>query len=108
MSVRWGWNKRHLSTTLDFKIFEIILAQTCTPLSSHTTLLNPFCNRSNTGLGQFKYFMDADPDTLLLQYAKEQRAVSNRYFGLPESSTVSQVLTRAPRHPASVITSILK
>ena len=31
-----------------------------------------------------------------------------RYFWLLESATVSQALTRAPRQPASVITSILK
>ena len=50
---------------------------------------------------------------LLFQYAIEQRETFNqvaraRYFWLLESSTVSQALTRAPRQPASVNTSILK
>ena len=95
--------------TRDFKIerarFEItsmISDQNCTTRSSITTLLNPFWNRPNTGLGQFKYFIDAE-----LQYAIDQRATFNqvaraRYFWLLESSTVSQALTRAPRQPASV------
>ena len=94
-----------------FEITSMISDQNCTTRSSITTLLNPFWNRPNTGLGQFKYFINAEPETLLLQYAIEQRPLIKlraRYFWLLESSTVSQALTRAPRQPASVITSILK
>ena len=43
-----------------FEITSMISDQNCTPLSSITTLLNPFWNRPNTGLGQFKYFIDAE------------------------------------------------
>ena len=42
-----------------FEITSMISDQNCTPLTSITTLLNPFWNRPNTGLGQFKYFNDA-------------------------------------------------
>ena len=61
-----------------FEIASMISDQNCTPLSSITTLLNPFWNRPNTGLGQFKYFIDAEPETLLLQYVIEQRATFNQ------------------------------
>ena len=88
-----------------FEITSMISDQNCTPLSSITTLLNPFWNRPNTGLGQFlKYFIDAK-----LRGARPLYQVAGaRYFWLLESSTVSQALMRAPRQPTSVITSILK
>ena len=37
----------------------MISDQNCTTWGSITTLLHPFWNRPNTGLGQFKYFIDA-------------------------------------------------
>ena len=37
----------------------MISDQNCTTWGSITTLLHPFWNRSNTGLGQLKYFIDA-------------------------------------------------
>ena len=91
-----------------FEITSMISDQNCTTRSSITTLLNPFWNRPNIGLGQFKYFIDAE-----LQYAIEQRATFNqvaraRYFWLLESSTKSQAPTRAPQQPASITTSIVK
>ena len=43
-----------------FEITSMISDQNCTTRSSITTLLNPFWNRPNTGLGQFKYFIDAE------------------------------------------------
>ena len=42
-----------------FEITSIISDQNCTTQGSITTLLHPFWNSSNTGLGQFKYFIDA-------------------------------------------------
>ena len=42
-----------------FEITSIILAQNCTTWGSITTLLHSFLNRPNTGLGQFKCFIDA-------------------------------------------------
>ena len=42
-----------------FEITSMISDQNCTTRGSITTLLHPFWNRSNTGLGQFKYFIDA-------------------------------------------------
>ena len=40
-------------------ITSMISDQNCTTRGSITTLLHPFWNRLNTGLGQFKYFIDA-------------------------------------------------
>ena len=37
----------------------MISDRNCTTRGSITTLLHPFGNRSNTGLGRFKYFIDA-------------------------------------------------
>ena len=37
----------------------MISDQNCSTRGSITTLLHPFWNHSNTGLGQFKYFIDA-------------------------------------------------
>ena len=42
-----------------FEITSMISDQNCTTQGSITTLLHPFWNRPNTGLGQFKYFIDA-------------------------------------------------
>ena len=41
-----------------FEITSMILDQNCTTRGSITTLLNPFWNRPNKGLGQFKYFIN--------------------------------------------------
>ena len=41
------------------EIIRVISDQNCTAQGSITTLLHPFWNRPNTGLGQFKYFIDA-------------------------------------------------
>ena len=66
MECNLGWNHMH-----DFKIEWVhsassiwnhkyqILDQNCTAWGSITTLLHPFWNCPNTGLGQFKYFIDA-------------------------------------------------
>ena len=65
MECNLGWNHMH-----DFKIkwacsassiwnHKYDLDQNCTTRGSITTLLHPFWNRPNTGLGQFKYFIDA-------------------------------------------------
>ena len=37
----------------------MISDQNCTAQGSITTLVHPVLNRSNTGLGHFKYFIDA-------------------------------------------------
>ena len=37
----------------------MISDQNCTTRGLITTLLHPFLNHPNTGLGQFKYFIDA-------------------------------------------------
>ena len=42
-----------------FEIKSMISDQNCTTWGSITTLLHPFWNCPNTGLGQFKYFIDA-------------------------------------------------
>ena len=42
-----------------FEITSMISDQNCTRRGSITTLLHPFWNSPNTGLGQFKYFIDA-------------------------------------------------
>ena len=42
-----------------FEITSMISDQNCTTRGSITTLLHPFWNRPNTGLGQFKYFINA-------------------------------------------------
>ena len=44
---------------IQFEITSMISDQNCTTRGSITTLLHPFWNRPNTGLGQFKYFIDA-------------------------------------------------
>ena len=41
-----------------FEITSMISDQNCTTRGSITTLLHPFWNCPNTGLGQFKYFID--------------------------------------------------
>ena len=46
-------------TWFRFEITIIISDQNCTTQVSITTLLHPFWNRPNTGLGQFKHFIDA-------------------------------------------------
>ena len=42
-----------------FEITSMISDQNCTTRGSITTLLHPFWNCPNTGLGQFNYFIDA-------------------------------------------------
>ena len=42
-----------------FEITSMISDQNCTTRGSITTLLHPYWNRPNTGLGQFKYFINA-------------------------------------------------
>ena len=42
-----------------FEITSMISYQNCKTRGSITTLLHPFQNRPNTGLGHFKYFIDA-------------------------------------------------
>ena len=44
---------------LRFEITSMISDQNCTAQGSITTLVHPVLNRSNTGLGHFKYFIDA-------------------------------------------------
>ena len=44
---------------VQLEITSMISDQNWTIQGSITTLLHPFLNRPNTGLGQFKYFMDA-------------------------------------------------
>ena len=54
----------NLKTRVQFEITSIISDQNCTTRGSLTTLLHPFWNRSNTGLGHFKYFIT----TILSQF----------------------------------------
>ena len=49
-------NKR--AVRVQFEITSMISDQNCTTWGSITTLLHPFWNRPNTGLGQFKYFIN--------------------------------------------------
>ena len=44
---------------VQFEITSMISDQNCTTRGSITTLLHPFWNHPNTGLGKFKYFIDA-------------------------------------------------
>ena len=44
---------------VQFEITSMISDQNCMTQGSITTLLHPFWNHPNTGLGQFKYFIDA-------------------------------------------------
>ena len=53
----YAWFKNRTSAQREFDL-KSQSDQNCTPLSSITTLLHPFWNRPNTGLGQFKYFID--------------------------------------------------
>ena len=53
-------NLNERTARVRFEITSTISDQNCTTRGSITTLLHPFWNRPNTGLGQFKY--------LLLQY----------------------------------------
>ena len=46
------------ATRVRFEITSMILDQNCTTRGSITTLLHPFWNRPNKGLGQFKYFIN--------------------------------------------------
>ena len=48
-----------LAAQVWFVITSMISDQNCTTGGSVTTLLHPFWNHPNTGLGQFKYFIDA-------------------------------------------------
>ena len=48
-----------LKSYAEFEITRMISDQNCTTRGSITTLLHPFWNHPNTGLGQFKYFIDA-------------------------------------------------
>ena len=48
-------NKR--AAWVRFEIISMISDQNCSTRDSITTLLHPFWNRSNTGLGQFKFFL---------------------------------------------------
>ena len=50
-------NKR--TVQVQFEITSMILDQNCMAQGSITTLSHPFWNHLNTGLGQFKYFIDA-------------------------------------------------
>ena len=59
-----------------FEITSMISNQNCTPLSSITTLLNPFWNHPNTALGQFKYFLDAE----LRRFLNKKRNRKRFYF----------------------------
>ena len=47
------------SARVRYEITSMISDQNCTTRGSITTLLHPFWNRPNTGLGQFKCFIDA-------------------------------------------------
>ena len=47
------------SAWVRLEITSMISDQNCTTWGSITTLLHPFWNYSNTGLGQLKYFIDA-------------------------------------------------
>ena len=51
-------NKR--AALIWFEITSMTSDENCTTRDSITTLLHPFWNRPNTGLGQFKYFIDAE------------------------------------------------
>ena len=103
-------NKR--AARVRFVITSMISDQNCTPLSSITTLLNPFWNRPNTGLGNSNISLmqnwggflnkKRNRETLLLQYAIEQRATFNqvaraRYFWLLESSVITYIL-KSPKY----------
>ena len=50
-------NKR--AALIWFEITSMTSDEKCTTRDSITTFLHPFWNRPNTGLGQFKYFIDA-------------------------------------------------
>ena len=52
-------NLNEYAARIRFEITSMVLDQNFTTRGSITTLLHPFWNRSNTGLGQFKYFIDA-------------------------------------------------
>ena len=59
-----------------FEIISMISDQNCSTRGSITTLLHPFWNRSNTGIGQFKFFLiDA---VLTLPYIVVKRKVRFR------------------------------
>ena len=57
----YAWFQNRMSAQREFDVFftSMISNQNCTTWGSITTLLHPFWNCPNTGLGQFKYFIDA-------------------------------------------------
>ena len=65
MESNLGWNHIHdfkidqAAAQVRFEITSMISDQNCTTQGSITTLLHPVWNCPNTGLGHFKYFIDA-------------------------------------------------
>ena len=53
----------------------------CTTRGSITTLLHPFWNRPNTGLGQFKYLIDAGLSWFEIKFIHIWGGRGNRSFG---------------------------
>ena len=81
--------------------------------SSFQALLNPFWNRPNTGLGRFKYFIDAVLSWFLNKKQNRKRfyiKIRNRELSCTRALflitgmfySVAQALTKAPRQPASL------
>ena len=54
----WFSKSNERAARVRFEITSMISDQNCTTRGSITTLLHPFWNRPNTGLGKFKYFFD--------------------------------------------------
>ena len=58
-SYAWFLKSSERAAWVRFEITSMISDQNCMRRCSITTLLPPFWNCPNTGLGQFKYFIDA-------------------------------------------------
>ena len=64
-----------------FEITSMISDQICTTRDSITTSLHPFWNRPNTGLGQFKYLIDAGLSWFEIKFIHIWGGRGNRSFG---------------------------
>ena len=68
-------------TWFRFEITIIISDQNCTTQVSITTLLHPFWNRPNTGLGQYIYFIDAVLSRFEIKFIHFFWGGGNKSFG---------------------------
>ena len=82
-----------------FKITSITSDQNCTTRGSITTLLHPFWNRLDTGLVQFKYFIDAVLSRFEIKFIHFGGGGGNKSFG-NKSCKIRHLILFVFRFPA--------